>query len=285
MQMQRLAGPALAFFVLGGLASPAAHADNFDQAVLADNPLAYFNLDSINEPSAVNGYTTTFNGGATVTAPGGGAPIASNPSNAGAAFNGTQDPSGYGSGPSISTSFGPTTSLTAGTLLGWFDLAATPGTGGASGIEYVAGESQVGNDFDVQVQNDDHLYFYTNGGGNVNTPITTNQYYFFAATFDQSANAVDLYVNGALVASGTNAGSAKISPFTIGDSDVFHPRNFDGTIDDVAVYDTALTASQISTIYTAAGTPAVTSVPESSSWSLLAVGLPLVGFIAHRRRA
>ena len=55
--------------------APAAHAqDAYSQAVLAANPLAYFQLDSVNQPSAVGGFTTTFNGSATTTAPGRGRP-------------------------------------------------------------------------------------------------------------------------------------------------------------------------------------------------------------------
>ncbi|SRR5579884_3514794 len=70
--------PALAFTVKA----------DFVATVESTNPLAYWRLDSNNSPSVVNGYTTTYQNGATTTPPGGGAPLAGYPNNAAVSLNG-----------------------------------------------------------------------------------------------------------------------------------------------------------------------------------------------------
>lgn len=274
-----------------GLSAPAAQAqDAYSQAVLAANPLAYFQLGSLNQPSAVNGFTTTFNGSASVTAPGGGAPIVSNPGNVGASFSGARNPNGFGSGPSITTSLGSANPTGASTLLGWFSLAQTPGAAGTSDIYYIAGRSQGGNDLDLQIQNNNRLYFYTAGGANVNAALPDfafNKYYFFAATEDPLTQVSSLYINGALAATNTGGVSQSLhtSAFTIGDSSVFNPRNFDGSIDDVGFYDYALTSDQVTSIYAAANAPSATPpVPEASTTVSLGLLLALAGLAAAVRR-
>ena len=282
---------ALATLTALGLAAPAAQAQNaYSQAVLAAGPLAYFGLDSVNDPSMVNGFTTTFNSSATTTPMGGGAPITSAPNNVGALFNGTPDTGGFGTGPSISTSIGSANPTGASTILGWFSLAQSPGTGGTSGTYYIAGRSQFGNDLDVQIQNDDNLYFFTAGSGNIHSsvPIPLNTYTFFAATEDPTTQIADLYINGSLAATSTGdvSNAAHTSEFTIGDSSVFTPRNFDGSIDEVALYNSALSASQVQGIYAAAAAPA--AVPEASttvSFGLLLMLGGLATVIAKKKTA
>jgi len=288
---QRTSLLALTALAVLGVSAPAAQAqDAYSQAVLAANPLAYFQLGSVNQPSAVNGFTTTFNGSASVTAPGGGAPIASNPGNAGASFNGTPNPNGFGSGPSITTSLGSANATGASTLLGWFSLAQTPGTAGTSGTYYIAGRSQFGNDLDLQIQGDNRLHFFANGGGEVNAALPAfafNKYYFFAASEDPLTQVSSLYINGALAATSTGDVSRSLhtSAFTIGDSSVFNPRNFDGSIDDVAFYDYALTSDQVKGIYASANTPGATPpVPEASTTVSLGLLLMLAGMAAVVRR-
>ena len=239
----------------------------------------------------VNGFTTTFNSSATVTAPGGGAPIASDPSNVGALFNGTPDTNGFGTGPSISTSVGSANPTGAGTILGWFSLAQLPSLISPTGIEYIAGRSQVGNDLDVQIQSDNRLYFFANGGGNVNAALpgpVLNTYYFFAATEDPTTQISDLYINGTLAATSTGDVSRSLhtSEFTIGDSSVFTPRNFDGSIDEVALYNRALSASEVEGIYRAASAPAVPEASTTVSFGLLlALGMGGVVVAAKRKKA
>lgn len=96
-------------------------------------------------------------------------------------------------------------------------------------------------------------------------------------TYDSGAGFRNVYWNGSLVASvvGSINPASKSSDFTIGYSPVFGGRNFDGMIDEVAVFDYALSAGQVSQLY-------ATAVPEPSSWALLGAGT-LVLYLAGRR--
>lgn len=72
----------------------------------------------------------------------------------------------------------------------------------------------------------------------------------------RNGNSFDVYANGSLVSSGTTAGShgsmyAGTAEVQIGAQEFVGARAFfDGKIDDVRVYSTALTAAQIGAIYT-----------------------------------
>ena len=65
----------------------------------------------------------------------------------------------------------------------------------------------------------------------------------------------NIYWDGTLAASFTGAvyNGAKFNAFNIGYSTVFTGRNYSGLISDVAVWNTPLTAHQISAIYDARG--------------------------------
>ncbi len=133
---------------------------DFVSTVESTNPLAYWRLDSANSASTVNGYTTTYQNGATTTPSGGGAPLTGYPANAALSLNGNDANPQY-----VSTSLSGRIPG-AGSIMAWVNLAALPSTSGT--YFYVAGESQVGNDFDLQFQNDNKLYLYTGGGENTN---------------------------------------------------------------------------------------------------------------------
>ncbi|MFT3977760.1 MAG: PEPxxWA-CTERM sorting domain-containing protein [Sphingomonas bacterium] len=278
----RAAVGAVAFGVLA--ATPAA-AQTYQQAVQATNPEAYFRLTDPAAGSTTGGYSTTYQGS---VATGAGAPLASDPGNTGAVFDGVNsDNPGM-----ISTSLSGGISGS-GTILAWVNLAALPSTTGT--IQYVAGESQGGNDFDLQFGSDNVLRFYTGGGENTAftaDPATlVGQWHLIAATYDSTLGGNsfrDIYWDGALGADYTGAvnGASKSSPFTIGYSSAFGGREFDGSIDEVAVYDRALGASDISSIYAARlNTGAVAAVPEPASWAMMILGFGMIGAgLRFRRR-
>jgi len=236
----------------------------------SSNLLAYWHLDSVNQASAVNGYSSTWGSGVTVapTAPDAG-------DTASASFDGS-------STATIDT--GLSNAFTdGGTMLSWVNLAELPST--LNRIDYVMGVSQFGNDLDVQFQNNNQLYFYTQSGASISfapTPSTlVGQWHMIAATYDSSGN-YDLYWDGQLEASGTGAHQTHSNEFAIGYSPVFGGRNFDGNIDEVSVWNTDLTGSQIQTIYNSAS---LQPVPEPAMFLPLTGGiLALVGW-ARRRRA
>lgn len=193
--------------------------------------------------SEVGGYTGIFHGGASVGPANSGPAFESDPTNTAAVFNGTN---GY-----------VTTNLlgqiaTGGSIIGWFNL--TP-QAPIPPFFYIAGESQIGNDFDIQIDPaSKQLRFYTDSAGYVASPaaIQLNTWHFFACTFTANTSR-SIYIDGSLVASNVPSGHGlNSSPFTIGDSGVFSGRYFNGKLDEIAVFNRELTSTEISNIYASA---------------------------------
>jgi hypothetical protein len=250
------------------------HAEDYVETNLAFDPIAYWRLDENDGASLVGGYSSTYLNGATTSAPGSGPSIVGFPDNAALSTNGNNSIPQY-----------MTTGLIGGipgrgSMVAWVNLARLPSASGT--FFYIAGESQSSNDFDVQFQNDDRLYFYTGAGENTSylpDPATlVGRWNQLAVTYDSIAGFRKIYWNGSLVASlvgGINPAS-KSSIFTIGYSPVFVGRDFDGMIDEVAVFDYALNAGQVSQLY-------ATAVPEPATSALLGAGT-IVMCLAGRRR-
>lgn len=250
------------------------HAENYVETTLAYDPIAYWRLDENDGTSLVGDYSSTYLNGATTTAQGGGPSIVGFPDNAALSTNGNNAVPQF-----------VTTSLSGGipgrgSIVAWVNLARLPSASGT--YFYLAGESQYSNDFDVQFQNDDRLYFYTGAGENTSylpDPGTlVDRWNQLAVTYDGAAGFRKIYWNGVLVASvagGVNP-AAKSSNFTIGYSPVFTGRDFDGMIDEVAVYDYALRAGQVSQLY-------ATAVPEPATSTVLGAGTLVLALGARRR--
>jgi Concanavalin A-like lectin/glucanases superfamily/PEP-CTERM motif len=169
-----------------------------------------------------------------------------------------------------------------GSMVAWVNLNRLPSASGT--YFYIAGESQNSNDFDIQFQNDDRLYFYTGAGENTSyqpDPGTlVGHWNQIAVTYDSAAGFRNIYWNGVLVASalgGINP-AAKTSSFTIGYTPVFPGRDFDGLIDEVAVFDYALNAGQVSQLY-------ATAVPEPSTSAMVGAGMFVICLAGRRRSA
>jgi outer membrane protein assembly factor BamB len=129
------------------------------------------------------------------------------------------------------------------------------------------------------------LYFYTNGILNAQfflttgvlivadpTPLQPNTTYMVVATFDGTTG--KLYVNGTLVKSVAKTGTITNFDNTyglgIGDDSSFSDPGFAGTIDEVAIYNKALTAADVTAHYTAAQTgvgPTPTPTPTATPTS------------------
>jgi hypothetical protein len=224
---------------------------DYISTVLSTSPIAYFRLEAASDTSKVNGYTSTFQGGATLASPG--APICE-PNNHNVSLDGMTG--------SVTTSLSGSIT-TAGSMAAWVNLAELPSTAGH--FLYVAGESHSGNDFDIQFTTDNAVRFYVSDNainiGYVPNPSTLiGQWHMIVATFDSSTNAESLYWDAGLVGSGNNiAFLNKTTQFNIGASTVFTGRNFAGGIDEVAVWNYALTAAQVKSLYNSASCPTVPS--------------------------
>ena len=81
-------------------------------------------------------------------------------------------------------------------------------------------------------------------------------WYHVVFTFDDSSNRIRLYVNGNLVASKTHNGSTvnNNSPFAIGRRHDTNAAHYEGKIDEVAYWNTELSANAITALYNS-GTP------------------------------
>jgi hypothetical protein len=101
------------------------------------------------------------------------------------------------------------------------------------------------------------LRFYTAGGSNVsyapNPDSLVNQWHMIVATMDAAAPSRALYWDGQPAASNKDSGTPKkTGQFTIGESPVFTGRFFPGGIDEVAIWDRALTPADVAALYKAA---------------------------------
>lgn len=124
-----------------------------------------------------------------------------------------------------------------GSMVAWVYLTKLPSVAGR--YFYVSGESQIGNDFDLQFQNDDKVYFYTGGGENTayapNVTTLLKKWHMIAVTYAGGGDGFrNIYWDGTLVASYTGgvSGGTKVDQFTVGYSVVFGGRDFQGNIDD-----------------------------------------------------
>jgi len=90
------------------------------------------------------------------------------------------------------------------------------------------------------------------------TALNSGQWYHIVSVFDGSSQTLTMYIDGTQVAQNTSAGSsmptsAAGSKCIIG-ANANNDRFLDGSIDEVAVWDTALTSTQVSEIYNATDT-------------------------------
>jgi hypothetical protein len=231
-----------AMAALTGGALRAAEAD-FVTAVIATHPVAYYRLDSTEGKSQVGATQYKSSGGVTSETPGAPIGIANNH------FLKLDGRSGY----ILTTQAGGVGA--AASMMAWVNLAALPSVEGR--ILYVEGESQNGNDLDLQFETDNALYLFTASGGHLTyapPPATlVNQWHMILATMDAVSQTRAIYWDGKLAATDKGGGRAgKTGTFSVGASTVFGGRFFKGGVEEAGLWNRALTAAEVATIYAAA---------------------------------
>ena len=127
--------------------------------------------------------------------------------------------------------------LSNSTLMAWIDLnPAFSGTG------VIAGQ----NNFNIRISASRQLQAVVNGTTlTYGTPLNTAQWYHVAATY--GSGQLTLYLNGRSVANVALSGgiSADTSKLTIGKSAGSNTNYFKGKIDEIRIFNSALTATQV----------------------------------------
>jgi len=260
-------------------AAPWAYAVPYSDSVLADNPIAYYRFEETSGTNADNetgnaSYDATYNSAADLTAAGPASP----------GFGLTNSATNFvPAGAAVNTPVS-LNALSAFTLELWFRLPATLTIGrlGMVGQDNII-EFGFIDPFTIQ------LWTEANNLG-FNTTFDTSN----SANLDRWVHLVGvgtgseslLYLDGVLanfvsytplVDYGSN-----MNLFNIGGDPIFgfDGGSFPGDIDEVAIYDTSLTAEQIRAHYNAA-----VGVPEPSTVALMGLGLAGLGFTRRRMKA
>jgi hypothetical protein len=213
---------------------------DFVTAVKATNPLAYYRLEATGGSSEV---------GSSIYASKGGSTSSSSCAPIGVAGNKCVALDGKDSSISTTQIGGITT---AGSIMAWVNLSAMPKD--ANRFFYVAGESQSGNDFDVQFESDNNLKFYGGEGSPLTytpTPASlVNQWHMIVVTMDVASHSRVLYWDGQPAAlDQTPSLPNKTGAFAMGDSPVFTGRFLAGSMDEVALWNRILTPAEVTAIY------------------------------------
>jgi hypothetical protein len=224
------------------VASP--KAQGFADAVKATQPLAWFRLNAASGSSESGPARYTSSGSVSVSSPG--APIG-DAGNHFAKFDGHD-------GWIETTQVGGI--KTQASMMAWVYLDALPST--RHRFFYVMGESQSGNDLDLQFEDDDKLKFYTAGGDHSTFAPPPGQlvqhWHQIVATLNTEAKRRAIYWDGKQVALDQEGGSPnKTSVLTLGSSKVFPGRWFEGGIEEAAIWDRELSAGDVAALYAASG--------------------------------
>jgi hypothetical protein len=216
---------------------------DFVSAVVATHPLAYYRLDTVAGPAKVGSTRYESKGGVTTTD---GAPI-------GVGGNMALQMDGK-TGYVVTTQMGGVG--VAASIMAWVKLGGLPSEAGR--ILYVAGESEYGNDLDLQFEGDNALRFFTAAGGSLaykpSKDTLVNQWHMIVATLDTPTQTRVIYWDGVKVATDKGGGEAgKKNALSIGESTIFRGRFFKGAIDEVGLWNRALKEDEVKTIYGATG--------------------------------
>ncbi|SDW06434.1 Por secretion system C-terminal sorting domain-containing protein [Lutibacter oricola] len=124
------------------------------------------------------------------------------------------------------------------TIMGWIKINPT-----ATGVQRILGQ----NEFYIQLNSNKSITSYANGSTLNSVVLNTNQWIHIAATYSSSNEIFKLFVNGAEVNKETISGGLGIDTanFTIGRRPNTHSNYYHGYIDEVRVFDKALSNNEL----------------------------------------
>ncbi|TAM77043.1 LamG domain-containing protein, partial [bacterium] len=240
---------------------------SYAQTVLAAKPIAYYQLDgggSVAYDSSANGLNGTIGSGVATSTAG----LLASSGDTSMRFPGTRGAGGVVSVPP-NAKLKVSSQLTMEALLRFSTVPAS------NTVPLSYGSDAGYAPYDLYFANGhiDAQFNLSSGALVVSSPsqLQPNVTYHVVATYNGAT--ATLYLNGAAVASksktGTFVGYDNTHGFAIGDDAGYSDPGFAGTVDDVAIYGTPLTASQVQAHYAAAtsssapSTPAPTATPVS----------------------
>jgi Concanavalin A-like lectin/glucanases superfamily/PEP-CTERM motif len=235
---------------------------------------AYYHLDGNGLDASGNGYNLNLTGG-----------VGFGPGLFGQALSLNNDPSQYAiqSGNNSAFNFGSSNF----TIQVWVNFN-TFGGREQTLIEKFSGDGGPG--WTLTTPGGNSIQFYASGLPVVQAPVSIAAGTWNQIIVDRSGNTLSLYLDGSLLVSDTNyVGSIDPStnPLLIGTRDAQDGRDFavDGRMDEIAIWDRALTTSEITSLWNNGQGMLITtaSVPEPSSIVLLGLA-GLIGGTSYARR-
>jgi outer membrane protein assembly factor BamB len=260
----------------GNRGKPQAIQESYASVILGDSPIAYYQLNDTGTTAADssgNGLNGTIGSLVTTGVTG----LLTSTTQSAMAFPGTDS-------TNASIKVAPSALLqpsSAVSLEGWFEFSSTPAN---FAIIAAYGKSSGSATYELYFKNGAIIAQATLAGGIVTVAsgtLNANQIYYAAETYDGTN--VHLYLNGVQIAQS----SAKVSTLTysnptyglsIGDDNAAYDASFDGTIAEVAVYPTALSAAKVNNHYSAGTAPATPTPPPTPTPMPTATPTPNPGY-------